>query len=148
MLCLIMALVHSDKIRRAYMTRNDILNERIVLDNQKSVEKRGKIILELIADSCNDTEFDPETEVFEELHSEYTCPIEIPHSRVATLSLATLDKVQDKISTMNVLLHHVIRNRESSGQKDGGIDDNMMETMCLTWGMMWRKLLRSLTLDS
>jgi hypothetical protein len=34
MLRLIMALIHSDKIRSAYMKRNDISNERIVLDNQ------------------------------------------------------------------------------------------------------------------
>jgi hypothetical protein len=40
MLRLIMALVHSDEIRSAFMKRNDISNERIVLVNQKSVEKR------------------------------------------------------------------------------------------------------------
>jgi hypothetical protein len=44
MLCLIMALIHSDKIRSAYMKRNDISNERIVLDNQKSVEKRATTV--------------------------------------------------------------------------------------------------------
>ncbi len=57
--------------------------------------------------------------MFDDLHSEYSCPIKIPHSKVASLSLA---KVQEKISAMNVLLRRVIRNWERSGQGDGGID--------------------------
>ena len=122
MLRLIMALVDSDEIRHAYMKRNDISNERIVLDNQKSVEKRARTVWELVADKWNDIKFEPETEVFEELHSEYSRPIKIPHHKVALLSLATPDKVQEKISTMNVLLQRLIRNWECSGQGDGGID--------------------------
>ena len=43
-------------------------------------------------------------------------------AKVALLSLATPDKVQEKISTMNVLLQRLIRNWERSGQGDGGID--------------------------
>ena len=122
MLHLIMALVDSDEIRHAYTKRNDISNERIVLDNQKSVEKRARTVWELVADKWNDIKFEPETEVFEELHSEYSRPIKIPHHKVALLSLATPDKVQEKISTMNVLLQRLIRNWECSGQGDGGID--------------------------
>ncbi len=49
MLRLIMALVHSDKIRSAFMKRNDVSNERIVLDNQKSVEKRETTVWELLS---------------------------------------------------------------------------------------------------
>jgi hypothetical protein len=82
-----MALVHSDKIKYAYLTRNDISNEWIVLDNQKSVEKRAKTIWELLSDVLINTVFEPKTDVFEELHSEYICPIKIPHSRVATFLL-------------------------------------------------------------
>ncbi len=114
MLRLIMALVDSDEIRHAYTKRNDISNERIVLDNQKSVEKRARTVWELLADKWNDIEFEPESEVFEELHSEYSRTIKIPHHKVALLSLATPDKVQEKISTMNVLLQHLIRNWERS----------------------------------
>jgi hypothetical protein len=84
----------------------DISNERIVLDNQKSTEKRAK---ELVADKWNDIEFEPETEVLDELHSNYSLPIKISHNKVALLSLATPDKVQEKIW-------------ERSGQGDGGID--------------------------
>ena len=99
MLCLIMALVDSDEIRQAYNTRNDISNECIVLDNQKSTKKRAKTVWELVADKWNDIEFEPETKVFDELHSKYSCPIKIPHNKVALLSLASPDKVQEKIST-------------------------------------------------
>ncbi len=42
MLCLIMALVDSDEIRQAYITRNDISNERIVLDNQSG--QYGRVV--------------------------------------------------------------------------------------------------------
>jgi hypothetical protein len=61
-------------------------------------------------------------EVFHELHSEYNCPIQISHSRMATLSLATLHKIQENISIMNVHLHRIIRNWDHSGHGDGGID--------------------------
>jgi hypothetical protein len=44
MLHLIIALVHSDEIRHAYLTRNDILNKWIIADNQKSFKKRAKIV--------------------------------------------------------------------------------------------------------
>ena len=44
MLRLIMALVHSDKIRSAYLKRNEISMERIALDNQKSVDKRAATV--------------------------------------------------------------------------------------------------------
>ena len=63
-----------------------------VLDNKKSIKKRAGIVWELLL------------------------------SKVASLSLATPDKVQEKISTMNVLLQHVIKNWEPSGQGDSGID--------------------------
>jgi hypothetical protein len=63
MLRLIMALVDSDKIRHAYTKRNNISNERIVLDNQKSLEKRSRTVWEFVADKWNDIKFEPETEV-------------------------------------------------------------------------------------
>ena len=46
MLRLIMALVDSDEMRRAYMCRNNIANARIVMDNQKSTEKRATTVEE------------------------------------------------------------------------------------------------------
>jgi hypothetical protein len=62
MLHLIMALFHLDKIRSAYMKRNDISNERIVLDNQKSVEKRATTVWELLSSLWNNANFSPVTE--------------------------------------------------------------------------------------
>jgi hypothetical protein len=108
MLCLIMALVHSDEIRSAFMKRNDISNEKIVLDNQKSVEKRGTTVWELFSSLWNNANFSPVTEFIANLHLDFTRTISIPHSRVSTLSPATPDKVQEKISTMIVSLQRII----------------------------------------
>ena len=58
----------------------------------------------------------------EDLHADFSNPIHIRHSRVAALSPATPDKVQEKFSTMNVNLVRIVRNWERSGQGDGGID--------------------------
>ena len=96
MLHLIMTLVHSDEIRSAYMKRNDISNERIVLDNQKSVEKRATTVWELLSSLWNNENFSPVTEFIADLYLEFTRPISIPHSRVFTLSPTTPDKVQEK----------------------------------------------------
>jgi len=117
-----MALVDSDEMRRAYTCRNDISNARIMMDNQKSTEKRAATVWELLATKWNNPDFAPETEVVEELHADFSNPIHIPHSRVAALSPATPDKVQEKFSMMNGNLVRIVRNWERSGQGDGGID--------------------------
>jgi hypothetical protein len=104
------------------MCRNDISNARIVMDNQQSTEKRATTVCELLATKLNNPDFAPETEVVEDLHADFSNPIHIPHSRVAALSSATPDKVQEKFSTMNVNLVRIVRNWERSGQGDGGID--------------------------
>ena len=54
------------------------------------------------------------------MHADFSNPIHIPHSRVAALSPATPDKVQEKFSMMNGNLVRIIRNWERSGQGDGG----------------------------
>jgi hypothetical protein len=122
MLRLFMALVHSDKIRSAYMKRKYISNERIVLDNQKSVDNRATTVWELLSSLRNDANFSPVTEYINDLHLDFTCPISIPHSRVSSLSPTTPDKVQEKISTMTVSLQRIIQKWQLSGQGDGGID--------------------------
>ena len=91
MLCLIMALVHSDEIRRAYLKRNAISTKWIALDNQKSLEMRATTIWELLSNLLN--KFAPVTEYIDDLHSDYARPISIPHSRVSTLFPTTPDKV-------------------------------------------------------
>ena len=66
MLCLIMALVDSDKMKRAYTCRNNISNARIVMDNQKSTKKRATTVWELLETKWNNPDFAPETEVVED----------------------------------------------------------------------------------
>ena len=124
MLRLIMALVHSDDIRSAYLKRNEISTERIALDNQKSVDKRAATVWELLASLWNNPDFSPVTERVEDLHSDFNNPISIPHSRVSSLTPATPDKVQEKFSTMTVTLQRIIRRWTLSGQGDGGVDVN------------------------
>ncbi len=111
------------------MIRNDISNERIVLGNQKSVEKRATTVRELLSSLGNDANFSLVTEFIDDLHSDFTHPISIPHSRVSTVRPATPDKVQEKMATMSVSLQRIIRKRQLSRQGDGGIDvdDNVDE---------------------
>jgi hypothetical protein len=108
MLHLIIALVQLDKIRSAYLKRNDNSNERIALDNQKSVEKRATTVWELMSSLWNDANFSPVTEYIDDLHSDFTRQISIHHSRVSILSPATPDKVREKLSTMTVSLQRII----------------------------------------
>ena len=129
MLCLIMALVHSDEIRRAYLKRNAISTKWIALDNQKSLEMRATTIWELLSNLLN--KFAPVTEYIDDLHSDYARPISIPHSRVSTLFPTTPDKVQEKITTVAVSLQRIIQNCEPSGQGDSGIDiENDGDKLC------------------
>jgi hypothetical protein len=56
----ILRLIHTlDKteIRRAYMERHDLSNERIILDNMKSVEKREETVWEKVANMWNNENF-------------------------------------------------------------------------------------------
>jgi hypothetical protein len=41
------------EIRRAYMERHDLSNERIILDNMKSVEKREETVWQKMANMWN-----------------------------------------------------------------------------------------------
>jgi hypothetical protein len=91
-----MALIHSDKIRCAYLKWNNIPYEWIALDYQKSVDKRATTVWELLSFLWNNPNFAPVTEYVNYLHSDYTNPISIPHSKVSTLAPATPEKVQEK----------------------------------------------------
>jgi hypothetical protein len=60
----ILRLIHTlddTVIRRAYMTRHNISNSRIVLDNAKSVEKREETVWQMMARKWNDEKFTPMT---------------------------------------------------------------------------------------
>ena len=60
----ILRLIHTldeTDIRRAYMNRHDLSNERVVLDNAKSVEKREETVWEKMATMWNNEKFAPLT---------------------------------------------------------------------------------------
>ena len=106
-LCILCCLTDNEVIRRAYLTRNDISNDRIELDNRKS-DKRPKTVWELLSDKWNDPDFEAETESFPELHDNYKDSIIIPYSRVSSLTAATPKKCKEKMSTMMVSLKRIV----------------------------------------
>ena len=60
----ILRLIHTldeTEIRRAYMNWHDLSNERVVLDNAKSVEKREETVWEKMASMWNNGKFAPLT---------------------------------------------------------------------------------------
>ena len=113
-----------DPIRRAYLTRNDISNDRIDLDNRNS-DKRPKTVWELLSHKWNDHDFEAVTEPFPDLHNDYKDSIVIPHSKVSSLAAATPEKCKEKMSTMMVSLKRIVDKWERSGQGEGGIDVEM-----------------------
>ena len=121
---LLCCLTDNDAIRRAYLTRNDISNDRIDLDNRNS-DKRPKTVYELLSDKWNDHDYEAVTEPFPDLHNDYKDSIVIPHSKVSSLAAATPEKCKEKMSTMMVSLKRIIDKWERSGQGEGGIDVEM-----------------------
>ena len=121
---LLCCLTDNDAIRRAYLTRNDISNDRIDLDNQNS-DKRPKTVWELLSHKWNDHDFEAVTEPFPDLHNDYKDSIVIPHSKVSSLAAATPEKCKEKMSTMMVSLKRIVDKWERSGQGEGGIDVEM-----------------------
>ena len=118
---LLCCLTDNDAIRRAYLTRNDISNDRIDLDNRNS-DKRPKTVWELLSHKLNDHDFEAVTEPFPDLHNYYKDSIVIPHSKVSSLAAATPEKCKEKMSTMMVSLKRIVDKWERSGQGEGGID--------------------------
>jgi hypothetical protein len=114
-------LTDNEDIRRAYLTRNDISNDRLELDNLRS-DKRQKTVWELLSDKWNDTDYEAVTEAFADLHEDFSESIVIPHSKVSHLAVATPEKCKEKLSTMLVALKRIVDKWERSGQGDGGID--------------------------
>jgi hypothetical protein len=117
MLRLIMALVHSEDIRRTYLKRNDISKKRIALDNQKSVDKRVTTVWELLASLWNDPDFSPVTEHVEDLHSDFTYPISIPHRRVANPRYSRQNPRNFFNNDCHSAAHHLQMDTEWAGRR-------------------------------
>jgi hypothetical protein len=111
---LIHCLTDDEKIRSAYVDSFDALN-RLELD-----APRGGNVYDMIANKWNDKDFNPSTDMFPALHSDFGKTIELDYKLVAHLKPATSDKVKEKLSEMRVVLSNILSNHEQSGNGEGG----------------------------
>ena len=86
-----------DNIKAAFLGRHDIGN-RIELDGHNSVETRPKTVWELIADLWNDIHWEPTTEVFPELHSDYIIGETIHHDLVLDMRHAMAEHIRTNMN--------------------------------------------------
>ena len=89
MLRLVQALVQNDEAKRAFLTCRNIDPGRHAVDGRLSVEKRPVTVWEILLDWWNDPDFNPTTEVVNDLHSEYLVEIDLAHEHVASMHEAT-----------------------------------------------------------
>jgi hypothetical protein len=121
MLRLIHCMIDFEYIRDRFVHRNDSM-DRNTLENRNSTEKRDSTCWELMSDKWNDPEFNPHTIVFntegqcDELQQEKS----LDYSSVKHFAPATPEKCKVKMSEMMVALKRNIQRWESSGQGEGG----------------------------
>ena len=124
----ILRLIHTlddTVIRRAYMTRHNISNSRIVLDNAKSVEKREETVWQMMARKWNDEKFTPMTMALSpKLCTQYEKSWCITFDTCSDLSAATPEKCANKFSTMTVELQRMIQRWSLSGKGDDDLDEH------------------------
>jgi hypothetical protein len=77
------------------------LGDRIELDGCNSVETRPKTVWELVADLWNDINWEPTTQVFPELHSDFIVGETIHHDLVLDMRHATAEYIQNKYVLIN-----------------------------------------------
>ncbi len=121
-LCLIHTLDETE-IRRAYMNRHDLSNERVVLDNAKSVEKREETVWEKMASMWNNGKFSPLTmELTPKLSTHFVVSRVITFDSCSELTAATPEKCANKFSTILVELQRLIGRWSLSGKGDEDLD--------------------------
>lgn len=111
-----------DNIRLAYANINQVLN-RTELDARNSIV-RPPDFFELAAELFNDSGFNPETNIYSELHEDFNYPIKLFHKDAPTPT--TPQKIKEKIADIRARLVVVIDNWERSGNGGGNrsIDDD------------------------
>ena len=121
MLRLIHCLIDFDHIRDLFVHRNDSM-DRNTLENRNSTEKRASTCWELMSDKWNDPEFNPQTIVFETdgQCDELQQGKSLDYSSVKHFAAATPEKCKIKFGEMMVALKRIIQHWESSGQGEGG----------------------------
>ena len=126
MLWLIHCLIDFDHICDLFVHRNDSMDWN-TLQNRNSMGKRASTCWELMSDKWNDPEFNPHTIVFE---TEGQCDElqqgkkSLDYSSVKHFAAATPKKCKLKLDEMMVALKRIIQHWESSGQGEGGNDND------------------------
>jgi hypothetical protein len=121
-LCLFHTLDETE-IRRAYMNRHDLSNERVVLDNAKSVEKREETVWEKMASMWNNEKISPLTmELSPKLSTHFVVSRVITFDSCSELTAATPEKCANKFSTMLVELQRLIGRWSLNGKGDEDLD--------------------------
>jgi len=76
-----------DRIKPAYLKRNDLSANRLAVENRNSVLAQSSVY-SLIADLWNDNDFEPETESIADLHDDFILPQTITFEKVASYAAA------------------------------------------------------------
>ena len=121
---MIHAIIDCNEIRLAFLKRSDA-KTREELDSLTS-PTRPKTAYEMIADKWNDPEFHPTTQV-SKCHYDFASPIDLDHSKVASLVPADAIGIKNRLSSIRVTLLRIIEKWEQSGQGDGGMNDDEEE---------------------
>lgn len=114
--------VIDDRIKPAYLKRNDLSGDRLGVENRNSVVAQPNVY-SLIADLWNNKDFEPETESLADLHDDFIVSQKLSYDKVASLAVADSTRVVRLLSQMRVSLNRIIGNWERSGQGDGGNDE-------------------------
>ncbi len=94
------------EIWHAYMERHDLLNEHIVLDNMKSVEKREETVWQKMANMWNNEKFSSMTMALSpKLSTQFVNSWVITFDSCSEYAAATPDKCTKRFATMIVELH-------------------------------------------
>lgn len=121
---LLMRLMHviieNDNIKRAYLTRLDISNDRLDLDNRNSVDMAAPTCWEMISDTFNDPGYNTTSNRYPLLHSNFRVPRDLSYAAVKDYKEANPALCKRKIEEM-VRDVGVVKGRyEASGVGDNG----------------------------
>jgi len=127
---LIHAMVDHDNIKHAYITCGHLPSGRMTVENRNTQATKDKSVWKLLADKWNDPLYFPVTSVKENTHSDFSRPIALSFEIVSHVQPATVEKVQEKWSSMVLALNRVIQKWERSGQGYGGqVEEEKMKMM-------------------
>ncbi len=116
---LIHCLVDNDRTKQAYLQRNDLDTSCLSLENRNS-DIREPTVFEMISDCWNDPCFEPLTEELPDLHPDFQFSEKMSFDLVFDMAKATLQKIKDKLQSLNFSLTQIVAMWKQSRQGDGG----------------------------